>query len=197
MVFDKHSALILIDLQQAIDHPRWGRRNNPGAESRIGSVLEAWRQAGLPVFHVQHLSTESDSPYRPDQPGCAFKPELAPRGDEPVVQKQVTSAFVGTDLAERLRGQGIEALVVAGVLAHNSVDATIRHGANLGFSMTLLADGCWSVDILDARGYHWPAEVVHAVTLAVLEGEYADIAHSTDVLDALSAALIRRPKALP
>ena len=33
------SVLLLIDLQKAIDHPDWGVRNNPSAESEIGRLL--------------------------------------------------------------------------------------------------------------------------------------------------------------
>jgi len=35
MVLPPSTALIVIDLQEAIDHPSWGRRNNPQAEENI------------------------------------------------------------------------------------------------------------------------------------------------------------------
>ncbi|RJY17468.1 cysteine hydrolase, partial [Pseudomonas syringae pv. actinidiae] len=41
-----NSALILIDMQQGINHPKLGRRNNPQAETNIGALLDAWRQSG-------------------------------------------------------------------------------------------------------------------------------------------------------
>ncbi len=67
------AALVIVDLQKAIDHPKWSRRNNPEAEANVARLLAAWRATGRPVFHVQHLSREPDSPYRPGQPGCDFK----------------------------------------------------------------------------------------------------------------------------
>ena len=38
-------AVLLIDLQQAIDHPSWGQRNNPQAETQI--ALLALARPGL------------------------------------------------------------------------------------------------------------------------------------------------------
>ncbi|WP_346290696.1 hypothetical protein [Sphaerothrix gracilis] len=68
-LLSRNSLLLLIDLQKAIDDPRWGDRNNPQAEANIVQLLAAWRQSQMPVLHVKHMSTEPDSPYRPGQTG--------------------------------------------------------------------------------------------------------------------------------
>ena len=62
------ATLIVIDLQQAIDDPRWGPRNNPGAEEKIAALLAAWRAEGLPIIHIRHDSVEPGSPYAPMRP---------------------------------------------------------------------------------------------------------------------------------
>ena len=95
-------ALILIDIQQAFDAPAWGARNNPGAEANAARLLQHWRARSWPVFHIQHLSTTPGSPLNPDGGAVAFKPEVTPRDGEPVLTKQVNSAFIGTDLEARL-----------------------------------------------------------------------------------------------
>ena len=177
----ERAALIIIDFQKAIDDPKWGRRNNPEAEAQTARLLAAWRAAGWPVVHVQHLSREADSPYRPGQPGCDFKPELTPGPGEMLVQKRVHNAFIETGLEAALRDRGIVTLVIAGVLLHNSVDATVRMAADLGFDTWIAADATASVDIVDLEGRRWPAEDVHALSLAQLSGEYAEIA-ATEVL---------------
>src|SRR5437762_3448643 len=102
------AALLVIDVQQGMDDPRGGERNNPDAEQRIADLLAAWRAAGRPVIHVQHLSLEPDSPLREDLPGHAFKTEALPISGEPIFRKHVNSAFIGTELEAYLRDNDIE-----------------------------------------------------------------------------------------
>ena len=185
------AALILVDLQQAIDDERWGPRNNPQAERAIAALLAAWREEGLPIVHIRHDSVEPDSPYRPDRPSHAFKPEAAPRPGEAVVAKSAHSAFVGTSLEETLDGLGATTLVICGVLTHNSVEATARHAADLGYRVFVVADACWAVDVTDLNGRLWPAEDVHALSLACLSGEYAEIVNCATALQAARLARSR------
>jgi nicotinamidase-related amidase len=103
-----NTALIIIDVQDGLDEPRLGKRNNPNAESNMARLLAEWRAKGRPIYHVQHMSTEPNSPLRPELPGNAIKRIVAPQGDEPVIQKTVNSAFIGTDLEDRLKKAGIE-----------------------------------------------------------------------------------------
>ena len=107
------AALVLIDLQLAIDDPRWaaqGPRNNPNAELTVARLLAAWRSGGRPIFHIRHESTSPGSTYAKDGPGSAFKAEAMPLPGEPVIAKQVHSAFIGTDLEGRLRAAARRAI---------------------------------------------------------------------------------------
>ncbi|MEP7366223.1 MAG: cysteine hydrolase family protein [Acidobacteriota bacterium] len=176
------AALILIDLQEAIDDPSWGVRNNPQAETIARALLEKWRGLSAPLFHIRHDSTEPQSTYRPGQPGNSFKPEVAPLAGECVIVKHVHSAFVGTDLESRLRTAGIDHLVVCGVITNNSVEATVRHGANLGFQITLVEDACFTFGRADYHGHPRTADEVHSMSLANLQGEYCQIVHSRELL---------------
>lgn len=175
-------VLILIDQQKAMEHPKWGPRNNPDAERNIARLLAAWRARGGPVIHVKHDGTRPESPFRPGQEGNDFLPLTAPLPGEVVVAKKVHSAFIGTDLTQRLEAMGRPKLVICGVLLANSVEATVRVGANLGFSIRLPADACWSCDKRDLTGRLWPAEDVHQLTLALLQGEYAAVTSSEEIL---------------
>ena len=106
------SALLVIDVQMAIDDPKWGPRNNPGAETAIAALLAVWREEGLPIFHIRHDSEEPRSPYRPESPRHPFKSEAAPLPGEPVMAKRTHSAFVDTDLEAALDAIGATTLVV-------------------------------------------------------------------------------------
>ena len=180
------AALILIDLQKAIDDPRWaadGPRNNPDAEANIARLLQGWRQAGRPVFHIRHDSREPGSTYRPGQPGHDFKSEAMPAPGEPVIAKRTNSAFIGTDLELQLRDRGIRELVVAGVITNNSVEATVRMAGNLGFSVHLVEDACFTFARRDYRGRLRSADEVHAMSLANLAGEYCAVTTMTALLE--------------
>jgi len=186
------AALILIDLQQAIDGPSFGPRNNPDAEQAIAALLAAWREEALPIVHIRHDSVEPASPYCPGQPGNRFKPETAPLAGEAVVAKQTRSAFVATALEETLDGLGSTTLVLCGALTHNSLEATARHAADLGYRVFVVADACWAVDLPVREGRPWPAEIVHRLALACLDGEYGEVVDSAAALAAAKLAKARQ-----
>ena len=175
-------ALVIVDVQRAIDDPSWGQRNNPQAEKNMGRLLVRWRKLGRPIFHVRHDSTEPGSTYRPGQPGHEFKDEVVPRPGEPVVAKRTNNAFIGTDLAARLDDSGCDGVVYAGVITNNSVEATVRMSGNLGYRSFIVADATATVDTVDLRGRRWDAEDVHALALANMNGEYATIVYTDDLL---------------
>jgi nicotinamidase-related amidase len=181
-------ALLLIDVQQAFDDPRWGSRNNPDAERRIAELLNGWRRAGRPVIHVQHMSREPGSPLRPGLPGNAFKPEARPLAGEPVFQKQVNSAFIGTTLEQHLREQGIKTLVLVGITTDHCVSTTARMAANLGFATTVVADATATFERVGYDGERYTAEQMHRLALASLHGEFATVRQTRDLLAELGVA---------
>jgi nicotinamidase-related amidase len=182
------AALIVIDMQRAIDHPSLGQRNNLDAERNVAALLHAWRASGRPVYHIRHDSTEPASHYRPGQPGNEFKPEVQPLPGETVVAKRTNSAFIGTGLEARLRAAGQTVLVITGVITNNCVEATVRMAGNLGFDTLLVEDGCFTFARQDWAGKLRSAAEVHAMSLANLDGEYCMVTRTADVLAALGRA---------
>jgi nicotinamidase-related amidase len=175
-------ALLVIDLQKAIDHPSWGERNNPQAEKNVFRLLENFRARRWPIFHVRHDSTEPESTYRPGQPLHEFKPETAPLPGETVIAKHTNSAFIGTSLEAILRDASVVRLVVAGVITNNSVEATVRMAGNLGFDVLLAEDACFTFGRRDWHGRWRTADEVHALSLANLQGEYCTVLTTDDIL---------------
>ena len=181
------AALVVIDVQYAIDHPSWGVRNNPQAEGNIAALLAAWRASGRPIYHVRHDSTEAKSHYRPGQAGHEFKAEAMPLPGETVIGKRTNNAFIGTGLEATLHAAGVETLIVAGVITNNSVEATVRMAGNLGFETFVVEDACFTFGRKDWAGTPRTAAEVHAMSLANLEGEYATVVGTAAVLAAVGA----------
>ncbi|HWF10796.1 MAG TPA: cysteine hydrolase family protein [Bryobacteraceae bacterium] len=182
-----NAALIVIDLQRAIDHPSWGERNNHDAERNIAALLHAWRESKRPIYHIRHDSTDPASYYRPGQTGNEFKPECQPLDGETVIAKRTNSAFVGTNLESTLRASNQDLLVVAGVITNNSVEATVRTAGNLGFDTFLVEDACFTFARNDWAGRYRTASEVHAMSLPNLDGEYCVVTRTADVLAAVDA----------
>jgi len=187
MRLPRDATLIVVDVQRAIDDPRWGPRNNPDAEGLIASLLAAWREEALPIVHIRHDSLEPGSPYAPGSPGHPFKPEAQPLQGETVIAKTAHSAFVGTPLEATLDGLGATTLVLCGVLTHNSLEATARHAGDLGYRVFVVADACWATDVR-AGDRRWQAADVHALSLAHLDGEYGMVVGGAQTLAAARLA---------
>jgi len=181
----RDAALLVIDVQKAIDHPSWGQRNNPRAEQNIAALLDAWRRSSRPIYHIRHDSTEPNSTYRPGQQLHDFKPEALPLPGETIVAKRTNSAFIGTDLESRLRAANHNLLIVTGVITNNSVEATVRMAGNLGFDTFLVEDAIFTFCRKDWNGTFRTASEVHAMSLANLHGEYCTVVQCCGVLQAI------------
>ena len=179
------AVLLIIDVQKGFDNPIWGSRNNPEAESNIAALLKQWRQTKRPVFHIQHLSRSAGSPLRPGQSGSEFKDMVRPIEDEAVFQKQVNSAFIGTDLEARLREKNLNTLVIAGLTTDHCVSTTTRMAGNLGFTVYLVADATAAFERTGYDGKVYQAEEIHQTALASLHGEFGTVVNTITMLDQL------------
>jgi len=181
----RNAALLIIDVQQGFDDARWGRRNNPQAEENITALLAAWRESGRPVFHTQHMSLTPGSPLASGAPGNQIKAIVEPRNGEPVIFKNVNSAFIGTDLEQQLRAAGIEQVVVTGLTTDHCVSTTARMAGNFGFDVLFVADATATFERIGPNGKHYTADVIHDVHLASLNGEFATVVTTSDLLEAI------------
>jgi nicotinamidase-related amidase len=190
MSHDPAAALIVIDVQRAFD--QWEaagkRRNNPEAVARIADLLRTFRDHKTPIFHIRHQGTRPNSSFLPDGPGYPVKDEAREQAGEPVIVKQVNSAFIGTDLEDRLRAAGINTLVICGATTNHCVETTTRMAGNLGFDARLVRDATWTFDRIGPDGDAHTAEDIHAMTLANLNSEFARIVTAAEVIATLETA---------
>jgi nicotinamidase-related amidase len=176
-------ALLVVDVQQGFDDDAfWGRRDNPACEANIGALLQAWREAERPVVLVRHDSVSPDSPLRPGSPGNDLRPVLDGPHDL-LVTKSVNSSFHGApDLDGWLRERGLDGVVVCGVTTNHCCETTARVGGNLGHRVLFALDATHSFDRTGPDGEVVPAELLARVTAANLDGEFATVVRTEELL---------------
>ena len=183
----RDAVLLVVDVQKGMDvYAERYNRNNPDLERNIARLQTAWRNTGRPIIHVQHLSKETQSPLRPGQPGVEIKDEVRPLPGEPVVQKSVSSAFIGTTLESDLRRRGLTTLVVVGMQTNMCVSTTARMAGNLGFTTYVVSDATATFDNIGPNGKRYASELVHDVALADLNGEFSTVVDTKTVLERAS-----------
>jgi len=184
---EQNAALILIDFQKGFDSQEYlaRNRNNKGAEKKASEILEKWRALNLPVFHVIHSSKNPKSSFHKTHPGYVIKDEVKPIEGEPVIKKQVHSAFIGTDLKERLDKQGITMLVIAGMTTNHCVSSSTRMAGDLGFETLLISDATATFDQIGIDGEIIPSELIQQTTLATLNNAFAQVMNTKKLLELL------------
>ena len=190
--FTTDTALLLIDVQVGVDVlTHWGgptgRRNNPDAEDKMLQLLTAWRKVKLQVAFTRHDSREAASPLKFSLPTGAQKPGFEPIAGEIVVEKDVNSGFIGTDLEIQLRRAKISRLAIVGFFTNFCVETTTRMAGNLGFDTYLVEDCCSASNRIGPDGIDRNPELVHAMTVANLHGEFCTAIKFADALGLVTA----------
>ena len=176
------TALLIIDIQN--DYFPGGKMELEGADAaaaRAGLALKKFRDQGLPIVHVRHLSVRPGSTFFiPGTAGAEIHKKVQPEAGETVVEKNFPNSFRNTSLESTLEKQGIKNLVVAGMMTHMCVDASVRQAADLGYKVTLIGNAC-ATRAQSYGGESVPARQVHAAFLAALNGFYAKGIHANEL----------------
>jgi nicotinamidase-related amidase len=177
-------ALILIDIQEGFNQLDYfgGERNNPDAEQQAGVLLAHWRERKWPVFHVKHCSVSQGSPLTEGLPGNNFQEEVRPLPGEPVIKKNVNSAFIGTDLQQQLNAWHIKTVVLAGLTTQHCVSTTARMAGNYGYKTLVASDATAAFRAEGINGESYAPELVHAVSLATIQKEFGTVLSVEEII---------------
>ena len=178
----QNTALILIDFQKAFQNPAWGERNNPQAEENAQSLRAAAHAKGMPVYIVRHDSMETDSSLHPSHAGNALMDWAEPLANETLIVKNVNSALIGTMLDVYLRQAGTTQLIIAGLVTDHCVSTTTRMASNMGYQVLLASDATATFERTTSLGAHFTAEQMHAINLASLDGEFATVLTTSEII---------------
>ncbi|MEM6964388.1 MAG: cysteine hydrolase family protein [Bacteroidota bacterium] len=189
-------ALLLIDMQKGIAEPGYygNERNNPNAETNARKLLDFWRAHQLPIFHIKHCSTTPSSPLVKGKVGNEFMDIVKPLESEPVFEKNVNSAFIGTDLEAVLQQQAIKKVVIVGLTTEHCISTSTRMAANLGFETYLIADAIATFDKVGRDGKTYAAQLVHEIELACLHEEFATVIDADELLEKLKTTVVKESK---
>ena len=181
-------ALILVDLINGFTDP----------ESLLGSeaaavvaanqqLLKAFRSAGLPVFFTTviyrdaqeaHVFRERIAALNELEPGSKWvqvDDRLSMEADEVLIEKKWASAFFRTELDRRLRGRGVDSLVITGLTTSGCVRATAVDGLQYEYRVVVPREAVGDRN-LDA----------HHANLFDLNAKYADVISVQSVLETIA-----------
>lgn len=181
------TALLIVDVQN--DYFPGGRNELAGpipAAANVRKLLDAFRERKMPVIHVRHESTRRSATFfLPGTPGAQIHDSVKPLDGEIIVTKNFPNSFRNTELLPLLRDQGIEQLVVCGMMTHMCIDSTVRAAHDNGFNCIVAHDACATKDLLfsDIRV---PAVQIHRAFLAALNGTFATVKSASEALDGIS-----------
>jgi nicotinamidase-related amidase len=123
----------------------------------VRRLQDAFRAHNLEVIHTRIQSLTQDGRDRsvghkrlglhapPGSKEAEFLEEVAPIDNEIVINKTASGVFNATNIEYILRNMDINGLVVVGVYSNECVSTAIRDACDLGFHVTLIADGCATV----------------------------------------------------
>lgn len=162
------SALVIIDAQNTY---REGIMKLDGVEPALQEcriLLERFRAAGRPVFHIQH-DAGAGSPYDLTAPIGQIADVVAPAPGEPVITKNFPNSFTQTDLDAQLRQAGVQNLILVGFMSHMCVNSTARGAFSLGYNPTVVASATATRALPSkASGNTVPSGQVQEAALAAL-----------------------------
>ena len=176
------STLLVIYIQN--DYFPGGAMEVEGAEAagaKAGLAIRKFREGNQPVVHVRHLSVRPGATFfLPGTRGAEIHASVQPVAGEVVIEKNFPNSFRNTRLREELERLQATNLVVAGMMTHMCIDASVRHAADLGYKITLLGDAC-ATRAQSYGGETVPARQVHAAFLAALNGFYARVVNTHEL----------------
>ncbi|TDP01861.1 cysteine hydrolase family protein [Marinomonas balearica] len=145
---NKKTALIVIDVQNDYfaggKYPQW--EADKTLETIENSIISA-REKGWPVYFIKHIGTTESPFFVPDSEGIAIHPralDAAPKAK--VITKKHADAFLNTELELTLKSDGIENLLICGMMTQNCVAFTAMSKMADQYTVTVIGDACTSVD---------------------------------------------------
>ena len=122
------------------------------------NVADLCRSKGIPVIHVHYIVEEGARGLKLNAPlfqgvkdgnalvrgtwGAAPAEGLEPMDGDFVVEKMRMSAWEGTKFETLVKGLGRDTIIITGAWTNMSIEHTARTGADKGYNMIVVENGC-------------------------------------------------------
>lgn len=142
----------------------------------VRRIQDCFRDHKMELIHTRIMSQTADGRERsaghkrlglhapPGSKESEFLPEVAPKGDELVINKTASGVFNATNIEYILRNMDITGLYICGVYTNECVSTTVRDACDRGFYTTLLNDACATV-----------TPQLHNATIETIKDRYARV----------------------
>lgn len=162
----------------------------------VQRLQKAFRDHELELIHTRIQALTQDGRDRsighrrlnllakPGSKEAEFLPEVAPKGDEIVINKTASGVFSSTNLNYVLTNMDIDALYICGVYTNECVETTVRDACDLGYLVTLIDDACTTV-----------TKDLHNASLATLRDRYARVISTDEAIAEIEANVECLPRA--
>lgn len=175
-------ALLVIDVQNEYFDGALPITGRSDSLAKIGSLMDASAKAGVPRIVIQHTMPSAEMPiFQRGTSAWDLHPEIASRGAELKIEKNLPGSFTNTGLEEWLRKNGVETVVVSGYMTHMCCDTTARQAVHRGFKVEFLSDATGTLP-LDNAGGKVTAEELQRSILAAQQHLLSEVVSTKDWL---------------
>ncbi|MCT1926799.1 cysteine hydrolase family protein [Staphylococcus pasteuri] len=178
----KKQALIIIDIQN--DYFEGGKNpliNPEAATDKAVQLKDAFKEQQLPVIYIQHIDHTEGAPlFEAGTNGIEIHEKFNVQSDDIIIEKQYPNSFLGTTLQDTLKEQGVEQLVITGMMTHMCIDSTTRAAAELGYQPILVEDTTATCD-LEYNGETVDAKNVQTAYISALSN-FASVTTTSEFL---------------
>lgn len=149
----------------------------------VRRLQDTFRDLKLEIFHTRIQSLTKDGRDRsvghkrlglhaaPGSKEAEFLPEVAPKGDEIIINKTASGVFNASNIEYILRNMHIDSLYVCGVYTNECVSTTVRDACDRGFHTTLINDACATV-----------TPELHNATISTVRDRYSRVMSTDEVI---------------
>lgn len=180
MPMGEKPALVLVDMINGFTHSECPLGTDcPEVVEANQKLLAVFREKGLPIFYttvVYHDETQARvfrdrvdalNVLSPDSDWVKIDDRVAMQEGEVLIEKRWASSFFGTDLAEQMRAQGCDSVVVTGLTTSGCVRATVVDGLQSDFRVFVAREavGDRNMDAHEANLFDMHAKYAEVMSL--------------------------------